>query len=69
MPLALSKLQRSGPIIILEVDVTARSNELFRDIITPSSGSEVERRAPILHLKVDATARSNQLFRDGLMPI
>jgi hypothetical protein len=48
VPLALSNLQRSRAIIILDADVAARSKELHCDGRVPLDGREVQRRAPIL---------------------
>jgi hypothetical protein len=69
VPPALSNLHCSKAVISLEVDVTARCNELFRHGIMPISGIVVERCVPILVLTIDVTARSNELLRDGRMPI
>jgi len=68
VPLSLSILQRSSAIISLEVDVTARSNELPRDGRMPICGRDVERRVPFLVLKIDVTASCNELFSDVVKP-
>jgi hypothetical protein len=52
VPLALSNLQRSRAMIILEVDVTARSKELLCDGDMPTTGRFVERREPLKVLKI-----------------
>ena len=52
----------------LEVDLTSRSNKLFRDGLSPISGDDVERRATTLFLgKIDVTASSNELRCGGRM--
>jgi hypothetical protein len=61
-------LQRSIAILTIDVDVTARSKELFRDGLSPFSGREVERRAPFIVLKIDVTARSKELLRSDPLP-
>jgi hypothetical protein len=68
VPKALSNLHRISAILILEVDVAARSNELRCDGRMPITGRVVESRSPTVLLKIDVTSSSNQLFRDGLMP-
>jgi hypothetical protein len=44
VPLKLSHLQRSAAVLHLEIDVTARCEELFCDARMPSLGRGVERR-------------------------
>jgi hypothetical protein len=69
VPLELSNLQRSTAAIILDIDVTASSNELFCDGHAPLVRREVERCASILQLKIDVTASCNELLRDGRTPV
>jgi hypothetical protein len=69
MPKAGSEVEGRVPILVLKIDATVCSNELFRHVLVPIKGRDVKRREPILVLlKIDVTARSNELFRDGLMP-
>jgi hypothetical protein len=56
-------------MLVLKIDVTARSNELCCDVLMPIRGRAVEWRFPrLLCLKIDVTARSNEQFRDGHVP-
>jgi hypothetical protein len=68
VPMALSNLQRSRAITILDADVTARSHELLCHGRTPFCGRVVERCALKLVLKIDVTVRSKKLRCDGCMP-
>jgi hypothetical protein len=58
-------VERRETIHVLKIDVTASSNELFRDGFLPISCRTVERRLPMFRLKVDVTARSKELPYDG----
>jgi hypothetical protein len=58
MPVSGSDVERRDPIIVLQIDVTARSNELFRDGRMPVKGREMQRRAPIRVLVVDEGLRA-----------
>jgi hypothetical protein len=55
----LSNLQRSIANRITDVDVTARSNELFSDSLVPIFSGDAQRCEPISVLKIDVTASCN----------
>jgi hypothetical protein len=65
----LSNLQRSKASLILEVDVTARSKELFRDGFMSFGKRDLEGGDQIvLRLDIDVAACCNKLLRDARMP-
>ncbi len=70
MPFVGCNEKRRVPLLILNVDFTSTSNELFYDARMSFRSSDVERRCPIcLQRKIDVAASFNQLPRDGRMPI
>ena len=63
-------MERRVPILVLNVDITASSDELFYDVRMSFKRSDVERRCPVcLEHTIDVAASFNQLPRDGRMPI
>ncbi len=49
-------MERCVPILVLlKIDVTASSNEMFRNGLIGISGRKVDRGAPILLLVIDVT--------------
>ena len=70
MPSLGCKEKRRASILVLKIDATTSSNELFYDDSMPFKSSDVERRRPICRQrKIDVAASFNQLPRDGRMPI
>ena len=53
-----------SPNLVLNFDVTASFNELFRDGLVSLNHCHEERRTPILFLKINVAASFNQLLRD-----
>ena len=68
MPFNCREEERRLPIHRLEVDVTSRSNKLFRDGLSPFRCREVDRCLPFHRLEVDVTSPSNKLRCHGRIP-